>query len=151
LHPSDDVRRTHGARLPRYLPTVSEQRYRRDALNPKLGGNALFGVCIEFTEPDPGLQLGRRLLECRRHHLARSAPGRPKVHKHWNVVAIDMFLKITGSEFYRARGKQRIVTLAAFRPFRHSCRGNSVDGIAGWTNDVLRFTHDCVFSNGQTD
>ena len=37
-----------------------------------------------------GLELARRLLELRRHHLARPAPRRPEIDQHRDVAALDV-------------------------------------------------------------
>jgi len=74
--------------------------------------------------------------ELRRHHLAWTAPGRPEVHQHRDVVALDMLGKGGRGQFHRVSGEQRLVAFAAVGRLPRLCREYAVDRVAVRADEV---------------
>jgi hypothetical protein len=135
-NPAHDIRRSHGARLSGNLTSVPEDDQGWNTANAELRRDTLFGLGIEFCQPHSGFQLGCRLFERRRHHLAGTTPGRPEIHDHWNIITLYVSLKIGGGQFQRMSDKQRSVTLAAARALVQACGRDAVDGTTLGTHDM---------------
>jgi hypothetical protein len=77
-----------------------------------------------------------------RHHFARTAPGRPKIHDDWNIAAANVALKGSVRKLNGLAGKGALVALAALGLVIETRRGNAVDRIAMRANDMHHFTHE---------
>jgi hypothetical protein len=75
------------------LLSILEDNQGWNTANVQLGANSLFCLGIELCQPHPGLQLACRLLECRGHHFTGTAPRRPEINNHRDIVPGDMLLK----------------------------------------------------------
>src|SRR5215203_2336911 len=86
LHPLFDAGGVHQAGLAGDLLAMAEQDHGRDPLDAEAAGKLLLLVSVDLGEPHPGLELARRLLELRRHHLAGPAPWCPEVDQQRDVA-----------------------------------------------------------------
>jgi hypothetical protein len=136
LRPAHDVRGTHGASLPRHFAAADEQRDGRDAANVEPRAHALCLVRIHLDELHARLEFRCGLLEGRRHHPARAAPGRPEVHQHGQLAARDVALELGGIEIGGMAGEEGLVAAAAIRRIREVRGLDPVGGVAVRTDDV---------------
>jgi len=137
LYPAHDIGSTHGARLTSDFPSVPEQHQRRDTANIDAccGGPLILGV--QLRKPQLRLQFGSGLLERRRHHFARPAPGRPEIDDNRDVAAVNVFLKTPIGELGWMAREDLFTALAAFRARCEAISRQAVCGAAVWTNNVF--------------
>jgi hypothetical protein len=83
---------------------VLEDDQRRDRHDAVLGGRLLVLVDVELDDPKlVGLLVGD-LLEARRDHTARTAPGRPEVDENGLVVLEHLGLEVVVGHVGDVRG-----------------------------------------------
>src|SRR6185312_12215182 len=142
--PLHDAGGTHRAGLPPDFAAAPEQRQRRNAADVVAGAEILFGFGVDLEQPHARFQLRRGLCVVRRHRPARSAPRRPEIHQHRNVVARKMFLETGPVHFQRFAFEQRSMAAAAGRPRGDALGWHAVHRLAMRTDDVQRVVHGCA-------
>jgi hypothetical protein len=94
--------------------SVLENKQRRDALYAETPGGRLIRIHIEFADADLSAELFGQLLDDRRDHAARPAPGCPEIDQNRERRFLDLGCKILVGNYQRRNlnGKRRF-TLAA--------------------------------------
>jgi hypothetical protein len=118
-----------------------ERNQSRNTANAEAGGDRRLLVDIDLGEAGARLELLRRLVEDRRHHTARPAPGRPEVDDQRHVVALDMLVEGLCGQSDRLAGEQVRLAGAALGLGRGTVGGDAVDRGAMGTDDVRGFGH----------
>jgi len=141
LHPAHDVGSAHGAGLARDFASRFEDDECRNTADLVTGRRCLVLFRIQLRQPYGWFQLGSRLFERWRHHLAGPAPRRPEIDDDRNVTAADVGLEVRVGEFYRVAGKQRCAAFATAGAFRKTCMRYPVYRCAVRTDNVYRLSH----------
>jgi hypothetical protein len=118
-----------------------EQRQSGDAADAEFCGELLLDLGIDLSQTHVGFELLRSFGKLWRHHFARTAPGRPKIHDDWNIAALDGPLKGSVGKLNGLSGKGALVALAALGLVIQTRSGNAVDRIAMRADDMQYFTH----------
>jgi hypothetical protein len=105
-------------------------------LDAELCGELLLDLSVDFSQTHPRLELLRSFGELRRHHFARTAPGRPKIHDDWNIAALNLPPKSSARKLNRLAGKGALVALTALGLVIEARRGDAVDRVAMRTDDM---------------
>src|SRR5690606_19789478 len=141
-HPAHNVLRAHGARLTCNLMSPSEQNQGWNAANTELGCQVRLGLGIYLGQPHLGFKQGGCLLELRRHHLARSAPRRPKVNQQRQVTALQMTGEGRCGQINGFSGEQRALAPPANGLLCQLVGWHAIDGLAVWADDMHAVTHE---------
>lgn len=141
LHPVHDVLRTHCSRLSRNFTAIPEQNQRGNAAYTILRTKILLSFCINLDQAYRRFQLLCRTQKMRCHHLAGSAPRRPKIHQHGNIIARNMSCKTGLCQLQRMGGKQCLMTLTAIRLLIKARGRYPVNAVTVRANYMQRIIH----------
>jgi hypothetical protein len=143
--PCDDACHVHRAGLTRdFLPILEEGQC----------GNAADVVCrceiarflgVDLGDAEIGLESLRGLFIRWRHGAAGTAPGRPEIDQHRDVVARDVLREPDAVHVDRLCNEEIVRASAAGRMFRETVGRQSVDRIAMRTDDMQGIGHGISF------
>jgi hypothetical protein len=127
--------------------SVLENKQRRNALYPKTPGGHLICIDVKLSDADLSAELFGQLLDDRRDHAARPAPGCPEIDQNRERRLLDLGCKILVGNYQRRNlnGKRRSALAANGLPRRI----NPVFGAACGTGNDLdpgRGTHKLLSS-----
>ena len=100
------------------------------------------GLGIYLGQPHLGFKQGGCPLELRRHHLARSAPRRPKVNQQRQLTALQMTGEGRCGQINGLSGEQRVLAPPAIGLLCQLVGWHAVDGLAVWADDMNAVTHE---------
>src|SRR5262245_60683349 len=115
FRPADDIGGAHRAGLSRGFASTLAERKPRNAADARTGPPRPHPPGVDLDEPHVRLQARGRLLEAGGHLAAGSAPRRPEIHQHRDLVARDVAIEGSLVERRRVAGEQGLVALAAVR------------------------------------
>ncbi|CCD00317.1 protein of unknown function (plasmid) [Azospirillum baldaniorum] len=127
LRPRDELGQRHDTGGPGDFPAVQDQRKRWNASHRETRGDIRCGLGIDFCQPDMRLKPLRRLLDDRRHHAARTAPGGPEVDQERDVAPLGV-LGRSGSGRSGAGDAPRTAADGRRRIFRQRPAAHAVPG-----------------------
>ena len=113
FYPLQQLRKIHGAGLPRYFMPVIKQDKRWNTADSESFSRLLRHLGIQFRQPRTGFQLSGGLLIRRRHHFAGTAPGCPEIDHHRNIAAGQLLAEIAVIQLQGTTGKQPLLAFSA--------------------------------------
>ncbi len=104
LHNALGVQRAGHARQ---FTAAAKQHQRRNTADTESSRQRLVLFGIHLEQPYRRFELGRGLLEGRRHHATRAPPGRPKIDQQRQITALRLFAERRRVHRHGLPGEQR--------------------------------------------
>ncbi len=139
--PGHDTGAVERTRHPGELPSLRKQDHRGDAADTELGRDRLLLFGIDLEQAHSRFQLCRRLLECRRHHPAGTAPGRPEIDQQRDIAARQLGLKFRCTGLQGLAGEKGRFAAPAFPAAPKTISGDTIYARTMRADDMLRIAH----------